>query len=581
NQAGAYFGISVSGAGDTDGDGYDDVVVGAEYYDDVQVDEGAVFLYRGSSSGLDSSPFWTREGGQDYAYLGYSVAGVGDLDGDGYADVAAGAPDYDDPEVDEGVVFVYYGGPSGPSWTQLLQQNSAYALFGNAVAGAGDVNGDGFADLAVGAPYLDRFFSTQVGGVFVYLGSESGLSYAENWATYGSQDYENWGLSVAAAGDVNRDGYGDLIIGGPSFDGAYTQEGEASVFFGGGDQHTGLQIAQRRADDTAAIGRNGATHTTDGFKLQALARSPLGRTRVKLETEAKRGRSGFDGSGTNRTASWTDSGTSGAVLSQVVTGEPGNYHWRLRALYDPASSPLLPASRWITIPWGGWRESRVRHSTFIGGSVWEDWNGDGIRGLSEPRLANVRVELIDSWGYAVQVAYTDTAGLYRFEVDPSTRYAVRFVRPYGYGFTLQDQGGDDTLDSDADTVTGETVLIGPPYGSFDADGWSAGLRKEGPCYPPDEAVYIASVRQDANDNTVLDIQDPNQPRAVTGYNIYRSSDAGLDPSQWPLIATDVVDEDAGTPNVQWTDTTGDVSPTGVWYYQATAYNHDCDAEGPR
>jgi hypothetical protein len=86
---------------------------------------------------------------------------------------------------------------------------------------------------------------------------------------------------------------------------------------------------------------------------------------------------------------------------------------------------------------------------------------------------------------------------------------------------------------------------------------------------------------DGNDYAILDFQDPNQPVQVTGYNIYRSSDAGLAPGLWPLLASDVADMDEATPNQQWVDQSNDVSPSGVWFYEIAAYNSVCDAEGPR
>jgi hypothetical protein len=64
---------------------------------------------------------------------------------------------------------------------------------------------------------------------------------------------------------------------------------------------------------------------------------------------------------------------------------------------------------------------------------------------------------------------------------------------------------------------------------------------------------------------------------VTGYNVYRSSSPGA-PWPWPLVASNVRDMDAATPNLQWVDQSGD---PGTFYYQVNAYNATCDAEGPR
>src|SRR5262249_60329792 len=97
------------------------------------------------------------EGSQPAGAIGGAVAGAGDVNGDGYADIIVGASNFDNPEVNEGRVFVFMGsaaGPAGAPWTAESNQDSA--LFGFAVAGAGDVNGDGYDDIVVGAPSWDQ-----------------------------------------------------------------------------------------------------------------------------------------------------------------------------------------------------------------------------------------------------------------------------------------------------------------------------------------------------------------------------------------------------------------------------------------
>jgi hypothetical protein len=106
-----------------------------------------------------------------------------------------------------------------------------------------------------------------------------------------------------------------------------------------------------------------------------------------------------------------------------------------------------------------------------------------------------------------------------------------------------------------------------------------------PCTAPDEPIYlyVVTMSTDGNDYPILNFQDPNQPTQITGYNIYRSSDSVPPPSTWPLVASDVIDMDEATPNKQWVDTSGDVSPSSIWYFQVTAYNNRCPAqtaEGP-
>ena len=98
--------------------------------------------------------------------------------------------------------------------------------------------------------------------------------------------------------------------------------------------------------------------------------------------------------------------------------------------------------------------------------------------------------------------------------------------------------------------------------------------------PADEACYLYNLTVDGNNHVVLHIQDPNQPTQRTGYHIRRSDDAAPPKSTWPIVATNVVDMDEGTPNIQWTDTSGDAPGSGTWYYQVTAYNAYCPAEGP-
>jgi hypothetical protein len=95
NQAGAQFGFSVASAGDVNGDGFSDVIVGAWLFDNGETDEGRAFVYHGSASGLSTTPNWTAESNQAGAWFGYSVASAGDVNGDGFSDVIVGARLFD------------------------------------------------------------------------------------------------------------------------------------------------------------------------------------------------------------------------------------------------------------------------------------------------------------------------------------------------------------------------------------------------------------------------------------------------------------------------------------------------------
>ncbi len=109
NQNGAWFGASIASAGDVDGDGFSDVIVGAPTYDNGELGEGRAFLYLGSANGLSTTPAWSAESNQVNAELGNSVATAGDVNGDGFSDVIVGAWQYDSDETNEGRVFVYLG----------------------------------------------------------------------------------------------------------------------------------------------------------------------------------------------------------------------------------------------------------------------------------------------------------------------------------------------------------------------------------------------------------------------------------------------------------------------------------------
>jgi hypothetical protein len=96
----------VGTAGDVNGDGYSDVIVRAYKYDVSVNDEGRVYVFHGSASGLSASADWTYDGSQSLACLGYSVGTAGDVNGDGYSDVIVGAYGYDNPDIDEGMAYV-------------------------------------------------------------------------------------------------------------------------------------------------------------------------------------------------------------------------------------------------------------------------------------------------------------------------------------------------------------------------------------------------------------------------------------------------------------------------------------------
>ncbi|MEE9269031.1 MAG: FG-GAP-like repeat-containing protein [Candidatus Krumholzibacteria bacterium] len=233
DQAGAQYGFSVARAGDVNGDGYSDVIVGAYRYSGGEEEEGRAVVLYGSPYGLPDSLSWTAESHQAGAWLGYSVAGAGDVNGDGYSDVIVGAPYFDNGEEDEGRAMIYAGSAGGllaePMWTAEIDH--AVGRFGVSVASAGDINGDGYGDVVIGAEgNLDVL--QDIGTVFVYLGSPSGPGSSPDWAAQGDVLEGAFGRAVSSAGDINGDGFGDLAIGDPHFDDGEANEGRVVVYMG-------------------------------------------------------------------------------------------------------------------------------------------------------------------------------------------------------------------------------------------------------------------------------------------------------------------------------------------------------------
>jgi hypothetical protein len=207
------FGYSVSTAGDVNGDGYMDVIIGAPWYLHAFDNEGAAFVFHGSPGGLSNSPDWASYGGQKAATYGATVSAAGDVNGDGYDDVLVGAPGYHLDEEQTGAVRLYYGSPDGLSLSAAWVEISSLpgSRLGEAASSAGDINGDGYADLIVGMPGYSSDSALSAGAVLVYLGSAGGPGEEPEIEILGNQEYAFLGNSVSAAGDINKDGFDDVI----------------------------------------------------------------------------------------------------------------------------------------------------------------------------------------------------------------------------------------------------------------------------------------------------------------------------------------------------------------------------------
>lgn len=358
NQIDANFGISIALAGDVNGDGFSDAVIGSSYYDNDQVNEGTVFVYHGSSSGLSLTPNWMTEGNQDNALFGNSVSSVGDINGDGFSDVLIGAKEYDNGENDEGRIFLYLGSPTGlpiiTNWTD--ERDQIDSEFGTNISSAGDVNGDGYSDFIVSSPIWSTI-QDNAGKVFIYHGSADGIP-ALKIKFNGSQINEQFGFSIASAGDVNGDGYSDIIIGSPFFSNGESEEGKAFIYYGNEGAGFTNRILQSQPGSTNLVSAGGKTGIDGEVRLAHLSKSPFGRADGRIVYEIKQNGVPFStGNGKlKNSVEFTNKGnfedmanfSSGTLLEEDISGLlPNNiYKWRARTEYSLVNNPYQKYGPW-------------------------------------------------------------------------------------------------------------------------------------------------------------------------------------------------------------------------------------------
>ena len=269
------YGVSASGAGDVNGDGYDDIVIGSIGANNYA---GQTYVIFGKASGFSNINVATLADAQGFSiygngnvsWSGYAVSGAGDMNGDGYDEIIIGAPysyeNNNDWTKSKGAAYVVFGKSSGFTSINLETLTIAQGFYitgtaatypytgyyvakcGFAVSGAGDVNGDGYDDIIIGTPYGNY----GAGVSHIIFGKASGFTnidltdittdqgvaiFGNTQIVYSSDDLNTnnrEGASVGGAGDFNGDGYADIIIGANGYSGIFggSPDGTSYVVFG-------------------------------------------------------------------------------------------------------------------------------------------------------------------------------------------------------------------------------------------------------------------------------------------------------------------------------------------------------------
>jgi len=231
---GGKFGYSLDCGGDLNNDTYDDIIIGAPSTSmidttgggtDTISEVGAFYVFYGNASGISLTNADTVYGTQATMALGFKVAGLGDVNGGGFGDVAVSAPGFDG---NKGVVYIYAGRMAGGinrTPVKTLLGSAAGEQYGTALAGPGDINGDGLQDILIGAHNYTYIAGTRrdtsAGRAHLFLGSSTSISSTPVWQAVGPHKNAQFGFSVSGAGNFDGIGQRDILVGANQYNPQY------------------------------------------------------------------------------------------------------------------------------------------------------------------------------------------------------------------------------------------------------------------------------------------------------------------------------------------------------------------------
>ena len=220
HQAQDWFGSALANAGDVDGDGLDDLIVGAPVSDaDSPNRPGQAFVYNANSGSL----IWTFIGSENGDKFGAAVAGIGDINNDSYSDLLVGAPGSDIAGSNAGRAYMYCGATG--NLIDTIDGEAAEDWFGFSVSRAGDIDGDDVPDFIVGARAPSN---GRLGFAYVFSGADRSVIHVLS----GEASGQHFGFAVAGGGDCNGDNVPDVVVSAPFHPAAGVLGGRAYVFSG-------------------------------------------------------------------------------------------------------------------------------------------------------------------------------------------------------------------------------------------------------------------------------------------------------------------------------------------------------------